>query len=166
MRSSFKKMWRGSALLLILYVLTPSSLSAQPLVQSGTRVDAMGGAFLAVSNDANALQFSPAGLLNTPAQWLAEVGYHRMFLGIDGLGMTQIGAARNFSHRRKGRQVLVPRFVDASGLVLASPAPSREQDTLTQRISFGAQAQIQSFPGYNQNAVRGTVAYGFFPRTE
>ncbi|MEK7727465.1 MAG: hypothetical protein AAB354_03575, partial [candidate division KSB1 bacterium] len=142
----------------------PQILQSQPLTQTGVRVDAMGGAFLAVSNDVNALQFSPAGLLNNKEKWFAEAGHHLMFVGIDGLGLTQLSFARNYSTRRKGQQVLVPRFVDAGATVLAAPGPASAEDTLLQRYSLGFQAQFQNFPGYNQNALRATVAYGFGAR--
>lgn len=165
MRNFLIKSFFRSALLCVLGFM-PQMLQGQPLAQTGVRVDAMGGAFLAVSNDANALQFSPAGLLNSKEKWFAEAGYHRMFVGIDGLGMTQLGLAHNISTRRKGRQALAPRFVDANAMVLAAPSPMREQDTLVQRYSFGMHAQVQNFPGYNQNDVRGTVAYGFWPRMD
>ncbi len=144
--------------------LIPQLLQSQPLAQSSVRADAMGGAFLAVSNDANALQFSPAGLLNNKETWFFDASHHLLFAGIDGLSMSQLGLALNVSNRRKGQQMLAPRFVDVSATVLASPAPVREPDTLVQRYSFGLHAQAQNFPGYNQNALRATAAYGLWPR--
>jgi hypothetical protein len=52
--------------LLTFLLLTPSLLSSQTLDQVGERAQGMGGAFVAVADDASAIYWNPAGLANLP----------------------------------------------------------------------------------------------------
>src|SRR5205823_15021337 len=54
--------WRTCALLAALLALSPSLLTAQTSGQVGERSQGMGGAFVAVADDASAIYWNPAGL--------------------------------------------------------------------------------------------------------
>ena len=146
----------------VLDVMSPTALQSQVQTRTGVRSDAMGGAFVAVSNDVNGLQFSPAGLLNSIRRTQVEFAHHRLFPDLSSGNMTlnSVGFVHNISSLRHSKDKLKPAIilVSSSAAILAGPAPPMTApDTSLHRFSFGLQWQGLQFPGQNQN----TLAFSF-----
>lgn len=140
-------------LIVFLWTMHPTAtLQAQVQARSGVRSDAMGGAFVAVSNDVNALHFSPAGLLNAPHRTQLELSHHRLFPALSNdLYLTSVGVIRSlFFKIDTSKSKLRPKLlVESSATVLASPPlqADKDPDTLLHRLVFGAQWQGLQLPG-------------------
>jgi hypothetical protein len=143
------------------FAIGAPSLQAQVQSRTGVRADAMGGAFVAVSNDVNALQFSPAGLLNSIQRTQVEFGHHRLFSGLNNGNITlnNLGAVYNISSDwyPSDKDKLIPELiVEARPEILASSPRQLVPDTSVYRInrlSFGVQWLGLQFPGRSQNTI-------------
>ena len=160
---------KSAAVLLIQMLLASSVTHAQMQVRSGVRADGMGGAYVAVSTDVNALQFAAAGLLNSFHTWQAQAGFHRLYFGRD-FTYSTVGLVRNFLDTDSSKDKMRPRLFEpiiasADGAVLARPAPAPAQfaDTTRVRYTIGGQIYNLSFPGQRQTTALLSVGAGFLP---
>jgi hypothetical protein len=143
--------------------MSPAALQAQVQTRTGVRSDAMGGAFVAVSNDVNGLQFSPAGLLNSTRRTQVELAHHRLFPDLSGdMTLNSVGFVHNISSVRRSKDKLMPTIilVSSGASVLAGPAPPMAPDTSLHRFSFGLQWLGLQFPGQSQNTLAFSVSVG------
>ncbi len=143
---------------------------AQTRWHEGSRPGAMGGAFLAVSNDVNGLAFNPAGLVYAPQQWLAEFSLQNPFgsglpfrdrLRNEGvLTASSFGVVYNrLHHPNQTQPMLVLRGDDLSTGLPAQAATSNH-------FSVGVAGSFFNSGLMNQLFLSASVSKGFFEKSE
>ncbi len=146
--------------------------SAQTHWHEGSRAGAMGGAFLAISNDVNALAFNPAGLVYAPQTWLAEFSLQNPFasglpfresLRNDGaLTASSFGVVYNRLRRPNQTQpMLVFGRPDFSELLHSQPEPASSNV-----YALGLAGSIFNSGGLNEISLRASFSKGFFEKEE
>jgi hypothetical protein len=157
--------------LVSLSLLTSINLaSAQTHWHEGGRPGAMGGAFVAVSNDVNALAFNPAGLVHAPQTWLAEFSLQNPFasglpfresLRNEGaLTASSFGVVYNRLRRPNQTQpVLVFGRENFSRPLQPQPAPASSNV-----YSLGLAGSIFSSGWLNEMSLRASFSKGFFEK--
>lgn len=151
-------------------------LRAQVQARDGVRAAGLGGAFLAISDDESALQFSPAGALNSPKRWQIGFSHHRLFteLGSNAITLNQIAFIYNreqpaltsilrpilevtFHAPAKPR----PDTVRTNGIAHDGQRPLVLPDYRRNKWAIGAGYYGVRLPGQTQHTVLLSAAYGF-----
>ncbi len=145
---------------------------AQTRWHEGSRSGAMGGAFLAVSNDVNALAFNPAGLVYAPQQWLAEFSLQNPF----GSGLPFRDRLRNegaltassfgvvYNRLQRPNQTL-PMLVFGSA-DLPAPLETQQEPATSNLYSVGLAGSFFNSGLMNQLFLAASFSKGFFEKAE
>ncbi|MDZ7266996.1 MAG: hypothetical protein ONB48_05510 [candidate division KSB1 bacterium] len=142
---------------------------AQPSLYRGARATAMGGAYLAVSDDVEGIAYNPAGLVYAPQRWLFAFSLENLFsAGLPfqndlqnsaALSVTSIGFVYN--RLRRANQtvpVLVLGRPDDLPLQAHGPAPTSND------FSVGAAASMLRTGLLNEITVGVFASRGFFEK--
>jgi hypothetical protein len=162
--------FRTTPIIAFLFAITAFA-SSQAQVQSriGVRAEGMGGAFLAVSNDVDALNYSPAGLINSMKNRQVGLAHHLLFnnLAAGEINLTNVSFFyNNFDSIKIKNKVIPVVTLKTSDLVLRTRSDlipdSSRLDLKRTRFSLGAQYAGLYFPGQRQHSVLFSAATGFF----
>ncbi len=159
----------AAALTALALLAFASSATAQVQSRASVRANGMGGAFAAVSNDVNGLQFSPAGMLNSFDRWQIELSRHQLFTNLPGenLALNSAGGMYNVPKVYPSQDKLRPVLAENSAFVLTSPDVDIAPDTLRHRFSFGAQWLSLLLPGsLTQNTFMLSAGIGLLPQRD
>ncbi|NUO81219.1 hypothetical protein HUU05_14160 [candidate division KSB1 bacterium] len=150
--------------------LSMGNAFAQTRWHEGSRPSAMGGAFLAVSNDVNGLAFNPAGLVYAPQQWLAEFSLQNPFgaglpfrdrLRNEGvLTASSFGVVYNHLHHPNQTQPMLVFRGDDLPPGLPAQAPT------SNRYSVGVAGSFFNSGLMNQFFLGASLSKGFFEKSE
>lgn len=146
--------------------------SAQTQWQEGGRPGAMGGAFLAISNDANALAYNPAGLVYAPQTWMAEFSlqnpfasglpFHESLRNERALTVSSFGLVHNHLRRpNQTRPVLVLGDMNYS-----APAQTQSEPASVNTYSLGLAGSMFNSGWLNHLAVHASFSKGFWEKAE
>lgn len=146
--------------------------AAQTQWHEGSRAGALGGAFLAISNDVNALAFNPAGLVYVPQTWMAEFSLQNPFAsGLPfreslrnerPLTASSFGVVYNRLRRpNQTRPVLVMGDMNFS-----APQQTPREPASVNAYSLGLAGSIFNSGWLNHIALHASFSKGFFERAE
>lgn len=163
-------MWCMLALLFLLANMPFAS--AQTQWHEGSRPGAMGGAFVAVANDVNALAFNPAGLVYSPQSLLAEFSLQNPFasglpfresLRNEGaLTASSFGVVYNHLKRwNQTRPVLV-----FGGAELPESLQANAEVASSNVYSLGLAGSIFNSGALNHIALHASFSKGFFEQED
>ncbi len=170
---SKQKLPRAVVLLCGLAVLLDVRPSlAQSGVYRGARAGAMGGAYLALSDDVEGIAYNPAGLVYAPQRWLFAFSLENLFSA--GLpfqnalhnsgALTVSSAGFAYNHLRRANQT-VPVLVLGRTADFQLPQPSGPAPT-SNDFSIGAGASMMRTGLLSEIAIGVFASKGFFEKTQ
>ncbi len=145
---------------------------AQTQWHEGSRAGAMGGAFLAISNDVNALAFNPAGLVYAPQKWMAEFSLQNPFAsGLpfrESLRNDRVLTASSFGvvYNRLSRPNQTRPVLVMGDMNFSAPKPTPRTPATSNAYSLGLAGSIFNSGLLNHIAVHASLSKGFFEKEE
>lgn len=159
-------------IIMLALILCTSNVFAQARRHEGSRPGAMGGAFLALSNDVNALAFNPAGLTYVPQKWMAEFSlqnpfgsglpFREKFRNEGALTASSFGIVHNRLHKPNQTQpVLV-----FGGADLSQSMPASSQIATANVYSLGLAGSFFNSGLLNEFYLSASLSKGIFRKDE